>query len=121
MIPRVFDWSEIPIAGKSLIVAAYFQGVNGYSEKVPYFRIFDADGVEIVDTFSTRESPQIAIDTLGTRLDQFPSTKDLPVAEKNRIVTTVISLADPSALEKIQELQKSCEKLWSREEHTRAR
>src|SRR5271166_2245698 len=110
LMPWLHD-RDIPPSGKNknLIIAAF-------DNEVPFFRIFDADGVEIVNTVKTREPPQSAVEYLRSQFDQHGSTMNLPASEKNRIISAVISIADSSALEKIKDLQRICDPLWSLED-----
>jgi hypothetical protein len=105
--------NDVPKAGKSLIIAAYIN-----KNKTPRFRVFDADGNRIVNTVERLESPQVAINELTRQLNQHSEDKDLTASEKNRITSTVISLADPSALGKIEDLLKKLEleRVWSYDE-----
>jgi hypothetical protein len=107
LMPSLRDGTEIPKTGKSLLVAAYF-------DKVPYFRIFDANGV-VTDAVGTRETLSAAIENLRTGLDQPESSENLSASEKNRIIAAVISLADPCAPGKIKELQEIYDDSWSTE------
>ena len=119
------DGREIPNTGKSLIIATYFDGV-------PYFRIFDAsgrdifeaNGMDIVNTAKECQMPHTGpiadlrrtLDQLASIKDLTDSDKDLTDSEKNRIIAAVISLADPSALGKIKELQDMYDNSWPPEE-----
>ncbi len=114
LITSVVDETQPRIAPKSLIIANYF-------DSVACFRIFDADGMGIflpngIDIVNTAKDGQQQhsglIEDLRRELEQRPSTRNLGVSEKERIITAVESLANPSVLEKIKSLQKTCEKLW---------
>jgi hypothetical protein len=114
LIPSVRDGTEFRSTGKRLIIAAYV-------ECVPYFRIFDADGIDIFEAngadvlnmSSGSQTPHTApLADLGRQLDQLPSTKDLTPSEKNRIIAAVVSLTDRSVLTKIKDIQDIYERSW---------
>jgi hypothetical protein len=118
LIPSVRDGTELRNTGKRLIIAAYV-------ECVPYFRIFDADGIDIfeangtdvVNTSSGSQTRHTApLEDLGRQLDQLPSTRDLTPSEKNRIIAAVVSLADRSVLTKIKDIQDIYERSWPPED-----
>jgi hypothetical protein len=109
LMPSVRDEGDIPNSGKSLIIAAYFNGL-------PRYRIFDAKGVTIMDSAGTPETLQPAIEYLRSELHRSESCKKLTDSEKNRIINALTGLANPSALEKIEEIQKTYETAWPPED-----
>jgi hypothetical protein len=109
LMPSVRDEGEIPNEGKSLIIAAYVDGV-------PCIRVFDASGMPVVNALGTRETLQTAIEDLRTGLDQPESPEKLTASEKNRIINAVIALADPSSRETIKDIQQTYEKSWPPED-----
>jgi hypothetical protein len=96
LMPSIRDLSETPPNGTSLIIAAY-------RNSVPYLRIFGADGKRIDHTITEPDSRIALLAELRDELDR-PVSKDLTDSEKNRIITAVVALADPCALDKIKDI-----------------
>ncbi len=86
LISSVSDVTDIPKAGKSLVIVAAVKNVL-------HFRIFDFTGRVIADTDETKLGRQAQqIENLRKQLDSLWLSHELTKSEKERVVATVTSI-----------------------------
>ncbi|HKI20127.1 MAG TPA: hypothetical protein VKA15_19715, partial [Isosphaeraceae bacterium] len=86
LMPSVKDVSDIPTAGKDLIIVARV-------DHMLHFRGFDADGKSVVDTDEKRLAKRAPeIDNLRKRLVRLWPPHELDRREKSSVISTVISI-----------------------------
>jgi serine/threonine protein kinase/WD40 repeat protein len=102
LMPSLDDVCEIPTAAENLVCVAAVKGVL-------HFRIFDADGIAVIDTDETKLAGEVLqLTALRERLGNPWPTHDMTGDDKDQIIATVASIvgyapADRNPIELVAE------------------